>query len=311
MVGNGFNYVYDSDGHPRNPQDPAAQATARVVSYGYFGVLGISLLRGRFLDASDQSGASRVAVVNAQMANALWPSVDPIGKRLISVADERSQGVLDPTRAVTIVGVVDNTHGTQIDRSFDQQVYLPIAPQNASPIMYVLLHSRLPAAQVGPPLRHLVKTLDGSAAVTHIRPLAILVADSLSAHKSLTSLLVAFGILALVVCSLGVYSLMAYIVSWRKKEISIRLALGEPRWHVLRSIVRYACVLALLGSAAGIVITVISARVIRGFLFEVNVLDGATLVVAVCLMLAISAVAALAPARRAALTDPSTLLKSE
>jgi predicted permease len=104
------NYVYDAQGHPREPRQGALLATGRTVTPGYFSTLGITLVRGRLLDSQDLSGTSRAVVINQHMASQLWPHEDPIGKQLIAVGDEPTAAVWAPDKSVTVVGVVNNTH---------------------------------------------------------------------------------------------------------------------------------------------------------------------------------------------------------
>ena len=134
MIG-GFdrNYVYDAENHPRPATQPGEQGAGRIVSTSYFDTVGLKLLRGRFLNDSDELGASRAIVINQHMAQALWPNQDPIGKHVEEVADEPSPGLLDPNVASVVVGVVSNTHHDGLGGAFDDEVYLPITEKNERP----------------------------------------------------------------------------------------------------------------------------------------------------------------------------------
>ena len=104
------NYVYDAEGHPRDARQGALLATGRIVSPGYFATLGVSLVKGRLLEDQDASGASRAVVIDEQMARRLWPQDDPLGRHLLDVSDEAQPTVWNPNNAVTVVGIVSNTH---------------------------------------------------------------------------------------------------------------------------------------------------------------------------------------------------------
>ncbi len=311
MTGWDLGYIFDAEDHPRSARQVAQQAAGRMVSTGYFQTGGLRLLRGRLLAESDQSGASRAAVINQKMAESLWPGQDPIGKHIVKVSDEPSPGILDPNVASIVVGVVSNTHHASLTNNFDEEVYLPMTPKSDRPQMTILLHSQLPAEQTASGLRRAVAEIDPLVPVTHVRTLSEVVAASASTPRSLAILLLGFGALALGVGSVGVYSLIAYVVSWRTKEIGLRLALGAPRWQIVRSVIKQSMLLALAGSAAGLAGAVVAASLLRGFLFEVHPFDPLTFCVVPVLMLLLALVAAWIPARRAASIDPMVALRGE
>ncbi|MGC1294004.1 MAG: FtsX-like permease family protein, partial [Alloacidobacterium sp.] len=153
--------------------------------------------------------------------------------------------------------------------------------------------------------------IDPLVPVTHVRTLDEVVAASASTPRSLAILLLGFGALAVGVGSVGVYSLIAYVVSWRTREIGIRLALGAPRWQIVRSVVKQSLVLAIAGSVAGLAGAIVCASLLRRFLFEVRPFDPLTFCVVPVLMLLLALVAAWVPARRAASIDPMVALRSE
>ena len=311
MTGWDLSYNYDAEGHPRDAKQIARQAAGRTVSTGYFGTAGLKLLRGRLLTDSDQAGTSRAAVINEKMAEALWPGQDPIGKHIEEVADEPSPGLLNPSVASIVVGVVSNTHHDSLASGFDEEVYLPMTRDNEQPQMMVLLESRLGTAQAADGLRRAVAEIDPLVPVTHVRTMDQVVAASNSTPRSLAILLLGFGVLAVGVGSVGVYSLIAYVVSWRTREIGIRLALGAPRWQIVRAVVKQSLVLAIAGSVAGLAGAVICAHLLRRFLFEVQPFDPLTYGVVPLLMLLLAVLAAWVPARRAASIDPMVALRSE
>ncbi len=237
-----MNYAFDAEDNPRQPTQKSQQGTERTVSAGYFDTVGLKLIRGRLLTDSDQSGASRAVVINQRMAQALWPNQNPIGKHIEYLADEPAVAVLDPNVASVVVGVVSDTHHEGLGSAFDDEVYLPMTAKYERPVMTILLRSHVGAAETAAELRRAVAEIDPLVPVTRVRTMDEVVAASTSDSRSLTLLLLGFGFLAVSVGAVGVYSLIAYTVSWRTREIGIRLALGARRRDVVMMIVRQSFV---------------------------------------------------------------------
>lgn len=311
MTGDDLSYVFDAEGHPRDSRQAAISAAGRNVSSDYFSVMGVPLLHGRLLTESDEAGTSRAVVINQRMAESLWPNQNPLGKHVLSVVDEPTPAEFNPDKASIVVGVVGNTHHDSLQGSFSNEVYLPLTRREEVPAMSILVRSRLPALQIGPLLRSTAAGVDPSAVVTRIRTFDEVVTSSVSATRALTVLLLGFGALAVAVGVVGVYSLIAYVVNWRTREIGIRLALGASKWGILRDVVKQSMALSAMGSIAGVAIAIGCARLLRGFLFEVNPVDPLTFCVVPVLMLLLALLAALIPARRAASIDPMGALRSD
>ncbi|HEY1896861.1 MAG TPA: ABC transporter permease [Terracidiphilus sp.] len=311
MSGSDNWYNFDAENHPRSPTLLALQASSRIVSPGYFQLMGIRPLRGRLLDDSDHSGASHAIVVNAEEASRLWPNQDPIGKHLIDVGDEPQPTVWDMHKAVIVVGVVSGTHHQGLDQDSGWENYLPMTPRNERPVMNILLRSTTGPADLANSLRQLVAQLNPNVPVTRVRALETVVLSSTAAPRSLTLLLGVFGALAIVVGSIGVYSLISYTVSWRTREIGLRLALGANRLQIAELVLRQSLGLAVLGSALGMAGAVAVTRLMGRFLFETSPLDPLTYTIVPVLFCLLALMAAWSPARRAANVDPMVALRNE
>jgi predicted permease len=311
LSGQDDNYTYDAEGHPREARQEAFMATGRTVSAGYFDALGMHLMKGRMLTNQDESGSSHAVVINQSMAERLWPHQDPLGRHIIDVKDESTPAVWNKDAAAVVVGVVSNTHGGGLAGGFDDEVYLPMTTTGEQPVMYVLLRTRASAAEAAAALRDAVAKLDPAVPVTRVRSLNEVVAASVSAPRSLAILLLSFGALALLIGSVGVYSLIAYVVSWRTREIGIRLAMGAMRWQIVGPIVKQSLLLAVGGSVAGLVVAALLMQFLRSFLFGVSALDPLTFCTVPVVMLLLAMFAASIPARRAASVDPMETLRNE
>jgi predicted permease len=305
------NYVYDAEGHPREAREGALLATGRIVTPEYFATLGVNLMRGRLLDAQDAAGASRAVVISQKMAEKLWPNQNPLGRHLLAVRDEPAPAVWNEKAAVNVVGIVSNTHDASLLGGVGDDVYLQLTPGREQPVMYVLLRTRAATEVAAAELREAVAAISPEVPVTRVRTLDEVVASSQAASRSLTILLLAFGGLAVVIGGVGVYSLIAYIVSWRTREIGIRLALGAQRWQIVHGVVRQSLVLALGGSAAGLAAAALAGQLLRSFLFGVKPVDPVTFCAVPVLMTGLALMAAWIPARRAASVDPMKTLRME
>ncbi len=311
LKGSNGSYVFDAENHPRSARQDGQLAAGRVVSPGYFDLLGVRAIRGRLLDEQDASGATRAVVVNEHLAQRLWPNQNPIGKHVLAVSDEPSPGVWVQEKASIVVGVVRDSREGSLDGDIDDQVYSPITPGREAPVMYVLLRTRTTPAETASGLRRAVASIDSLVPVSRVQTLDQVVAISVAAPRALAVLLVGFGALAVIIGAVGVYSLIVYIVSWRTREIGLRLALGAQRWQIVLAVVRQSLLLAGAGCAAGLLGAAVFGRVLRGFLFEVGALDPITYCAVPLVMLLVALLAAWVPARRAASVDPMEALRAD
>jgi putative ABC transport system permease protein len=311
LSGRNDNYVYDAEGHPRDARQGALLATGRTVSPDYFSTLGMPITRGRAFTHQDESGASHAIILNDRLAARLWPNQDPIGRHVINVNDEPAPALWKNDAASVVVGVVGNTHDGSLADGYSDEVYLPMTKRHEQPVMYVVMRTRVPLAEAASALRQTVRAVDPLAPVTRIRSLSEVVAASVAAPRSLAILLVAFGSLALLIGGVGVYSLIAYLVSWRTREIGIRLALGAPRRKIVTNVVRQSLRLALIGSVFGLAAAGLLTKYLRSFLYRTDALDPVTFCIVPAVMIFLALLAAWIPAQRAAIVDPMDILRNE
>jgi ABC-type antimicrobial peptide transport system permease subunit len=190
-------------------------------------------------------------------------------------------------------------------------MYQPLTMVDEKPVMNILLRSHAGSAELAGDLRSLVAQLNPTVPVTKVRTLESVIASSTAAPRSLTLLLAAFGGLAILVGGIGVYSLISYTVSWRTREIGLRLALGANRLQIAQLVLRQSLVLAIAGSALGIAGAIAATRLMSRFLFETSPLDPLTYSLVPVLFCLLALLAAWVPAHRAAHVDPMVALRNE
>ena len=310
MTGYDEGYAFDVEDHSRSPRQTPDQGSSRTVSPGYFHLLGVRLLRGRLLNQEDEAGTSRAVVVNQQMADRYWPGQNALGKRVEWVGKEGRQGVLDKG-AFTIVGVVSNTRHESLDTGPGYEMYVPMAPGLVGAEMSLLWRSAASAEGKADAMRGLVHSLDPSVPVLDMQALEDVVQVSASSERSLTMLLFAFAGLALGVGMVGVYSLIAYTVHCRTREMGIRLALGATRSQIAMLVLRQGLTLVGTGCLLGLAAAAMAGRLLRSFLFATSPLDPAAFALVPVLLLVLAVVAASEPARHAARIEPMESLRGE
>ncbi len=277
---------------------PFTHSDVRLVSPGYFETLHIPLKRGRLFAASDRIGTERVAIIDENMARQFWPDQDPIGQQV------RPAGL---PNWYTIVGVVG--HILQADLAFDSgrgTLYYALYQRPRSlPIASIVAHRPADA------IRAAVASADPAEAIFDIKSLEDRVAGSLGARKFVLQMMIFFALTALFLSALGLYGVISYAVSQRRREIGVRVALGAHRAAVSRMIVGEGLRLASIGATLGLLIAAALARTIDGQLYQAKLFDIPSVPIAVAILLAVAIAASFLPARRAASTDPMSALRCE
>jgi predicted permease len=289
------------------PPDEMADITRVITAEGYFEVMGIPLRSGRQLTAADRAGGRgpRFAVVNETFVQKYVPSGQPIGKRFT--------GATGDTLGTTIVGVVaDNKF-----RNFREPVP-PIAYwtyqsdttfRGPAQALFVRIDPRI--TTVVPTIRRVVASVDPRVEITLVRSLDDQIAGTASNELIVASLSAFFGVFALVLAMIGLYGLMAYAVTSRSRDISIRIALGAESNRVARSVLMEALTLVVIGLAIGAPVAVAASKVGQALLYGMSPGDMPTLAITAGLLALVAAIAASIPAWRASRIDPVGMLRSE
>ena len=299
------------DGRPALPPAdvPRDQASGRAVSAGYLSTLGVPLIRGRHFDERDSREAPRSVIINETMARQTWPDRDPIGARL-RLADAESDSPW-----FTVIGVVGDIRQAALDAPPQPEMYFSF---EQPPANWPFLWPRhLVVRTEGDPLafaaavRSAVWDVDANQSVSWIRPMTEIFEGDLANRNAQLTLVGVFAMLALLLASIGLYSVLSYAVAQRTAEIGVRMALGAPRVTVVRSVVRSALLLAVIGIGLGLVGAFGLASFLASFLFAVSPTDPATLAGVAAMIVIVTVCASYIPARRAAAVDPISVLRTE
>jgi putative ABC transport system permease protein len=286
-----------------NPEE-APSADRFVVTPGYFETLRMRSLRGRLLDARDGQGAPPVAVVNRRVAREIFAGEDAIGHQI-------SLGGQEGTPR-TIVGVVDDVRHHGLDATPGYQVYVPQAQwQWAETSLSLVIRTSGDPLALAAPLRRIVRNVDPAQPLTSIRSYEEVVAATTGARRFAAMLLGLFAASALAMALVGLYGALGVVVSQRRREIGVRIALGARGAAIRRMVVAQGMKPALAGLVLGFGLSVVGVQTLRSLLYGVHVLDPSTFL-SVALALALCAtLACLVPAWRAARIDPAATLRAE
>ncbi len=276
---------------------PVAQT--RWSTPDYFRLLGVPLLRGRWLteSAADQD---RV-LINETLARRFFPNQDPIGQQLIL-------GVMDPKQSSNeIVGVVGDVR----DLGLDQEVEPMFYDISTSPAMTLLVKTDADPLQFATAVREAIQRVDPEIPISKIQPLAQNVADSLARRRFALTLLGIFGAMAALLTAAGVYGLLAYSVNARVREFGVRGAIGASRGDLVAMILGEAARLMAPGLAAGLILALAFSSVMKSFVYRISPLDPWSLVSAAGFLVLLTLVSAWIPARRASAVDLATALRAD
>jgi putative ABC transport system permease protein len=290
-------------GQPVRAQGPNALGTDqlqvdwRMVTPGYFRSMGIPILRGRTFGPEDRAGQPGVMILSAEMARRFWPNEDPIGRTILAGDAYRVVGVAGDVRSLNLATDPRPTMYYSATQFTPTQMTLTIRTRGEVPV----------AATV----RRAVASIDPLHAVFNVRTMETLIAASTTQSRVTAWLVGMFALLALLLAAIGVYGVLAYLVTQRTREIGLRIALGARPRAVLALVVGHSLRLSATGIGLGLIAAVWLAPFIETQLFGTRPRDAVTLAGAAAALLVIAGVATYIPARRATRVDPLTALRSE
>jgi putative ABC transport system permease protein len=283
------------------PPDADAVADYRTASPDYFAAMSIPVLSGRVFDDGDREGRPVVALVSAAAASRYWPGRDAIGQHFL---------INDPGPEYTVVGVVGDVHSASLERVPRPTVYVPYR-QDAFPFMTIVLKTSMPASAVASLVRAAMRDVDRAQPTGAVLTMDEQLSRSLTRRRFSVMLLSLFGAVAALLAAVGLYGVLAFVVSERRREIGVRLALGATARDVIVDVVGQGLRLAGLGIAVGVGLALVAARLMAALLYGTSPTDVVTFVGAATLLALVAVGASFIPALRASRVDPLVALREE
>ena len=296
-MGENDSYVEIAGYTPAKNENMSLQTTQ--VTPGYFEAMGIPIKEGRDFTERDDSSAARVMIVNEYMAKKYWPGASPIGRT-----------VKYGTREHTVIGVVPTGKYQRLGEPPTAFYYMAVA-QHWTEGMTIAIRTASDPEALAPPLRAAVAAFDETLPVSGIQTMTRHLGLALMPARLAGSALGVFGLLGLVLASVGMYGVMSYTVSQRRREIGIRMAIGAAGGDVVRMIMRQGLSLVIVGAVIGIGGALAASRLLRGILYSPSVVDPMTFVSVPLILTAVAALASWLPALRASSVDPLEALRRD
>src|SRR5438874_4361134 len=275
----------------------------------YFKVLQASLVRGRYFTEADDIGKQPVAIVDESAARTYWPDRDPVGRRL-SIRTPR--GAANPPWCI-VVGVIKDINSDGLDQSAAPHIYRPIYqfPGSRALTKSVMVRTSLSAASLEPVIRREIQAVDPNLPVFNVRTMNEVIDGSLASRRFSAELVGVFAVVALLLASVGIYGLLAYMVGQRAHEIGVRMAMGATPSTIGKMIVRRGAGLAGIGVGIGLILSGIMAPLISSLLYGVRPLDPEVFIAVPVILMVVVLLASYIPAWRAARVNPIVALRRE
>jgi predicted permease len=299
-VGQDFDLPFQIEGQEELRQAERPRSQYRSVMPGYFRALGIPLMRGRLIDASDWAENVPVMVINDTMARLYFAERDPLGQFL---------GVPMAGR-IEIVGIVGDVRHSSLQSEVQPEMYVSYQ-QFSLPNMTLVVHTEADPGSISALVRDRVRAIDPDLPITQIATMEELISVSLAQPRFNMVLLVGLAASALILAAIGIYGVVSYSVAQRTGEIGVRMALGADAGATRALVIRQAMTVVALGVAAGLAMTFVVSRLIAGLLYGVSQNDPLTLFASAVVLLAVAAAAAAIPAARATRVDPVVALRAD
>jgi len=281
-----------------------------VVSPGFFTALDLPIVRGRAFSTADRQGVPGVAIVNERLARREWPDQDPVGQ-VLEYGDFRP-GRESTIQPLTVIGVARDAKYRWIGEAPAPFIYVPYAQQPMREVNFFVQHAGgQTAAGLQTSVRAAIKAFDRNLPLVRMQSLQSYADLGMLPQRMAASVAGALGVVALLLAGIGIYGVTAFAVASRTKEIGVRIALGADRGRVMRMVLWHGLRLTTFGAAAGLALSLAATQLLGSVLFGVSPLDPLTYGVTFATLAGVTLAGTLAPARRAANTDPVKTLKAD
>jgi predicted permease len=305
MSGSDATVSFTVEGHPVAQADHPSESLG-VAEPGFFEAMRIPLIAGRTFNSMDQTKSPPVAIIDQAFAKKYFPGVNPLGRHM--TADVGDDVVEHPVRE--IVGVVGDIKQFGLTANAAPHYYLPWT-QAVITNPYLVIRTTGDPAMLERAVQATVAGMDSNIPTYRVHPLEYYVSQAVAPARFQTLLLTGFAGIALLLAAVGLYGVLSYVVQQRTLEIALRLAVGAQRGDVLRMILKRGMTLAAIGVTVGLAISFLATRFIATLLYGVKPSDALTYCGMSLVLLAVAFVACIAPAYRAARTDPMTTLRTQ
>jgi putative ABC transport system permease protein len=303
LGGGGNNWPIQIAGRPQLRMSEQPQVQGNVITPGYLRTMRIPIVRGRDITARDRSGGPAVALISEAMARRLWPGEDPIGQRF-TIA-------FFPEAVREVVGIVRDVRERELATAGTASVYLPLAQVPVTDAV-LAVRTQVTAPEVlASSLTAAVRGIDPDLPVVDVMAMEMVVRRSVADRRATMYLLAVFAAFALVLAAVGLYSVLAYSVRRRVREIGIRMALGADRRGVVQMVIADALRPTIVGLVVGIAAALAIRRVVESLLFGVSPSDPATFAAVSALLVIVALGASALPAYAATRVDPMLALRDE
>jgi predicted permease len=305
LTNRGGSNGFTIEGRPEPGPGEISDANTRVVSKGYMRAMGMTLKAGRLFDDSDRESSPFAVIINETMAREFWPGENPLGRRI------KMGGYAAQAPWITVVGVVGDVHQMGLDVPARAEMYIPYPQYEYFAPEYLAVKAARDALDLASAVRDQIWAVDKDQPVAGVIPMQAIVDEELAPRQMQATVLGAFGGLALILASLGIYAVLSYAVAQRTQEIGVRMALGAQRGDVLRMMIGQGLSLALSGVAIGLAGALVLTRVLGSLLYGISATDPVTFMGVAVLLTAVALLACYVPARRAMRVDPLVALRYE
>jgi len=275
----------------------------------YFKVLQASLVRGRYFTEDEDAGKQPVAIVDETTARTYWPDRDPIGRRLSMTSFRKGDTATPPWS--TVVGVIKDIKSDGLDQSGAPHIYRPMYqfPGPRALSLGLTVRTSLSATSLEPLIRREIQAVDPDLPIFNVRTMNEVIDSSLALRRFSAELVGVFAVAALLLASVGIYGLLAYMVGQRAQEIGVRIALGAQRNDILKLVLSQGALLAGVGVCVGLILAAIAAPMIAALLYGIRAHDPIVFLAVPLILLGVSFAASYIPARRAAKISPIVALR--